>query len=106
MSDQNQQQNQQNQGQKQIQLKMSEEVAKGFYANAMLNNHTKEEFVLDFMSIFGQNGTMGARVIVSPGHFKRMIRAMEENLKKYEEAYGKVEEAKGQTGDQEIGFKG
>ena len=85
---------------------MSEEVAKGFYANAMLNNHTKEEFVMDFMSIFGQNGTVGSRVIMSPGHFKRMIRAMEGNLKKYEETYGKIEEAEGQTGDQEIGFKG
>ncbi len=100
------QQPQNQQGGKQVQVKMSEDVSKGFYANAMMSNHTKEEFVLDFMNIFGRNGTVGSRVIVSPGHFKRMIRAMEDNLKKYEANFGQVEEAKGQTGDREIGFKG
>ncbi len=103
MSD--QQKGQDQSGQKQIQLKMSEEVSKGFYANAMLSNHTKEEFVLDFMNIFGRSGSVGSRVIVSPGHFKRMIRAMEENLKKYEDNFGKIEEASGQS-DKEIGFRG
>lgn len=91
-------------GQKQIQLKMSEEVMKGFYANAMMSNHTKEEFVLDFMSILGQSGVVGSRIVVSPGHFKRMIRAMEENLKRYEANYGQVQEAKSQAKG-EIGFK-
>lgn len=96
--------NQQQGQKKQVQIKASDEVMKGFYANAMLTNHTKEEFVLDFMSLFGQNGAVGARVITSPGHFKRMIKAMEENLKKYEEKFGKVEEA--EEVDKEIGFRG
>ncbi|SRR6056297_298097 len=96
-------QNQNNQ-QKQVQLKASDEVIKGFYANAMISNHTKEEFVLDFLNLFGQNGSVGARVITSPGHFKRMIKAMEGNLKKYEDKFGKIEEA--EEVNKEIGFKG
>lgn len=95
---------QSNQEKKQVQLKASDEVVKGFYANAMITNHTKEEFILDFLSIFGQNGTVGARIITSPGHFKRMIKALEGALKKYEESFGEIKEA--EEVDKEIGFKG
>jgi len=65
--------------------------------------HTREEFVLDFMNIFPPTGTLNSRVIVSPGHFKRMVKAMEENLKKYEESNGNVEEAEGPKNT--IGFQ-
>jgi len=93
-----------NQQKKQVQLKASDEVLKGFYANAMITNHTKEELILDFLSIFGQNGTVGARIITSPGHFKRMIKALEGALKKYEENFGEIKEA--EEVDKEIGFRG
>jgi len=65
--------------------------------------HTKEEFVLDFLNIFPPTGTLNSRVILSPGHFKRMIRAMEENLKKYEDQHGKIEES--EAPEQNIGFQ-
>jgi hypothetical protein len=68
---------------------------KGNYANNMFASHTKEEFILDFINIAffpppGQ-GVAVSRVITSPGHFKRMIAALNENLKKYEEQFGKIE---------------
>lgn len=80
-----------NQEQQQIQIKATDEKLKGDYANVMQVLHTKEEFVLDFLNIFPPTGTLNARIIVSPGHFKRMVAAMTENLKKYEEQFGKVE---------------
>ena len=85
--------NQQNQ--QQVQIKASDEKIKGEYSNVMQILHTKEEFVLDFLSVFPPTGTLTSRVIVSPGHYKRMVVAMQENLKKYEETFGKVEESKG-----------
>lgn len=63
------------------------------YSNSMVVNHTKEEFVLDFMVITPPVGTVTARIITSPGHMKRMVAALAENLKKYEARFGKLAEA-------------
>lgn len=84
---------QQSQQQRPVQIKMSDEKLKGEYSNVMQILHTKEEFVLDFLTVFPPVGTLNSRVILSPGHFKRMIKAMEENLKKYEDHFGPVAES-------------
>lgn len=91
-------------GQKQIQIKIEDPVLKGVYANAMAVSHSKEEFVLDFMNIYPHQGIgiVSSRVITSPGHLKRIISALSENLKRYESNFGKVKEAEAPS---EIGFK-
>ena len=91
--------------QRQLQIKASDEKLKGEYSNVMQILHTQEEFVLDFMNVFPPAGTLNSRVIVTPGHFKRMIKAMEENLKKYEEKFGKVKESESPQ-ENGIGFQG
>jgi hypothetical protein len=90
--------------QPQLQIKATDEKLKGEYANMMQILHNKEEFVLDFLNIFPPTGTLNSRIIVSPGHFKRMVKALEENLKKYEDQFGKISEA--DMPKDEIGFKG
>lgn len=75
---------------KQLQVKATDEKLKGEYANVMQVIHTKEEFLLDFLNIFPPTGTLTARIIVSPNHFKRMVTAMQENLKQYETQFGSV----------------
>lgn len=89
----------------QIQIKATDEKLKGDYSNVMQIMHTKEEFVMDFLNVFPPTGTLNSRIIVSPGHFKRMVKAMDENLKKYEASFGNVEasEAPGSIGFQERG---
>jgi len=77
----------------QIQVKVSDEVLKGTYANMVQVSHGQEEFVLDFMNIFPPQGIIASRVIISPGHMKRLIGAMQENLKRYEAQFGKVAES-------------
>jgi len=90
--------------QQKINIKIDDSVMKGSYANAMGISHSKEEFVLDFMNIYPwqRAGIVTSRVITSPGHMKRIFKALEENIKKYEQKFGKIEEAKGPEG---IGFK-
>jgi len=56
----------------------------------MFVTHTREEFILDFMMITPPSGTVTARVVISPGHMKRMVVALTENLKKYESKFGKL----------------
>jgi hypothetical protein len=76
-----------------VSIQMPDDVLPGVYANQMMVAHTREEFVLDFINLFPPGGVVTARVIVSPGHFKRMIRAMRENLERYEAVHGPVIEA-------------
>lgn len=80
-------------GRRQVRIKMPERILPGVYANQMLVSHTREEFLLDFVNLFPPEGVVNARVIVSPGHLKRMIRALTDNLQRYESAHGPVVEA-------------
>lgn len=81
------------QGQKQIQIKAKDETLAGHYSNVAQISHKKEEFVLDFMSVFPPAGTLNSRVIMSPGHFKRLMKAMQDNLQKYESRFGSIQES-------------
>lgn len=89
---------------RQMQIDADNQTLRGMYANNMVVSHSKEEFLLDFMVIHPPKGQLVNRTIVSPGHFKRMVKAMQENLKKYEDAFGEIPENKGPE-SQEIGFK-
>lgn len=88
---------------KNIQLKISDDVAKGFYSNGMQLGNTKEEFVLDFMNILGNSGIVGSRVIVSPNHMKRIAMVMNQRIKKYEEQFGTIKEGESPS-KSEFGF--
>jgi len=86
-------------------IKIADNIPGAEYANAMQVNHNKDEIQMMFLSIMGVSGRVAGKIITSPGHFKRMIAAMEDNLKKYEESFGEVKESVG-PGSKEIGFKG
>ncbi|MFA9452365.1 MAG: DUF3467 domain-containing protein [Candidatus Aminicenantaceae bacterium] len=71
----------------------------GVYANNMLVAHTKEEFIMDFLMVAPPEGAVTARVIVSPGHMKRILAALVDNVKRYESQHGPIEAAEGPEGD-------
>ncbi len=63
---------------------------RGRYSNNMLVSHTREEFILDFL-LTAPNGTqLVSRVMVSPGHMKRVLSALADNMHKYEANFGEV----------------
>jgi hypothetical protein len=78
---------------KEIKITFPESLRGGAYANSMFATHTRDEFVLDFVMMAPPAGTVTARVITSPGHMKRMVSALSENLKKYEAKFGKIAQA-------------
>lgn len=90
------------QNQNQIQIKVPDADLKGVYSNMMQVAHTQEEFVIDFMNITPPVGVLASRIIVSPGHLKRIIAALADNLKKYEESFGNIKAAP--ESQQKIGF--
>ena len=86
-----------------LQVKIPEDVIKGVYSNNLLISHTREEFVMDFMNIFHSGSTITSRVITSPGHMKRILKAVQTNLSAYEKKFGEIQEAQTPEG-QKIGF--
>jgi len=64
------------------------EVHKGVYSNVAVLHHTQEEFMIDFLFRSPGQLQMVSRVILSPEHMKRFGKAVENNLKKYEQTYG------------------
>jgi len=80
-------------GNSKLQVQIDEDVAQGVYSNLVLLNHTENEFVLDFAFIQPSNGRakVRARVVSSPRHTKRLLMALQKNLERYEERFGRVE---------------
>ena len=91
------------QTQQQLQVKADDKTLAGAYANTAQVQFTKEEFVIDFMNMFPPIATLNARVILSPGHAKRLAHVLKDLVEKYEAQHGAVE-ASADPG--EIGFRG
>ena len=89
---------------KQIPVYFPNEIKGGAYANNMQVNHTKEEFILDFMLLAPLTGAITSRVIISPGHMKRVLKVLQDNFSNYEKAYGQIESAQEPKTQGQIGF--
>jgi hypothetical protein len=83
-----------------LNVKIEDDELKGRYTNLLRITHTREEFILDFINLAPPQGIVTARLVTSPGHLKRIIRALETNLRRYEESFGRIEEAADPGGDQ------
>ena len=88
---------------KKMEIKIADNIPGGQYANAMQIRHNKDEFQLFFMNLIPPTGRIVAKIITSPGHFKRMINAMQENLKSYEKNFGEIKEA--DSPEKNLGFE-
>ena len=76
-----------------IKVRLPNEIKGGVYANNMNILHAPEEFILDFLMVSPPEGVVTARVIVSPGHVKRICSALQDNIAKYEKNYGMIKQA-------------
>src|ERR1700681_1666684 len=91
----------------QVQIKADEKELQGQYSNLVMIHHNLEEFTMNFISIFpnGAQGKLLNSMIVSPGHAKRIWRAMGENLARYEAQFGTIKESpEGSTPAPNVGF--
>jgi hypothetical protein len=80
--------------QKKIEIKVQAEAAvqEGIYSNFAKITHTSDEISLDFLYINFDPpfGRLRARIILSPGHAKRFLAALGDNLQKYEASFGPI----------------
>jgi hypothetical protein len=84
----------------QINIELSEEQAEGIYANLAMISHSHSEFIIDFIKIMPgmPKAKVKSRIILTPQHAKRLVRALKENIAKYESMYGQIQTPEGSEG--------
>ena len=82
------------QQQEQINIELDESIAEGIYSNLAIINHSSSEFVLDFVNIMPglPKAKVKSRIVLTPQHAKRLLKAIGENIHRYEMAHGEIKE--------------
>ncbi|EJL63976.1 DUF3467 domain-containing protein [Flavobacterium sp. CF136] len=80
--------------QEQINIELDETIAEGIYSNLAIINHSSSEFVLDFVNIMPgtPKAKVKSRIVLTPQHAKRLLRAIGENIHRFEAAHGEIKE--------------
>ncbi|MEX2596999.1 MAG: DUF3467 domain-containing protein [Salibacteraceae bacterium] len=78
--------------QSKINIELSEEVAQGDYANLAIITHSTAEFIVDFISMMPNTpkAKVKSRIIMTPQHAKRLLKALNENVRKFESQHGEI----------------
>ena len=78
--------------QNKINIELSEEIAEGVYANLAMIAHSNSEFVIDFIRLMPgvPKAKVKSRIVITPEHAKRLLVALNDNVKKYEESFGPI----------------
>jgi len=78
----------------QLNIEISEEVAEGEYANLAIITHSHAEFVIDFVNVMPgtPKSKVKSRIILTPQHAKRFMKALTENVARFETANGKIQD--------------
>ncbi|GAA4304210.1 DUF3467 domain-containing protein [Compostibacter hankyongensis] len=78
----------------QLNIELSEEMAEGTYANLAVITHSTAEFVVDFINVMPglPKAKVKSRIILTPQHAKRLLKALADNVKKYESVNGTIQD--------------
>jgi len=83
-----------NKNQGKINIEIDENVAEGTYSNLAIINHSVSEFVIDFVSIMPgtPKSKVKSRIILTPQHAKRLLKALKDNVQRFENAHGEIKD--------------
>lgn len=78
----------------QLNIELSEEVAEGVYSNLAIITHSHSEFVIDFVKVMPgvPKAKVKSRILLTPQHAKRLMKALKENVAKFEAANGQIKD--------------
>ncbi len=78
----------------QLNIEISEEIAEGTYANLAIITHSHAEFVIDFVNVMPgtPKSRVKSRIILTPQHAKRLMKALADNIQKYEAQNGAIKD--------------
>ncbi|WP_369820307.1 DUF3467 domain-containing protein [Tenacibaculum sp. SG-28] len=78
----------------QLNIELDQEVAEGTYSNLAIINHSVSEFIVDFINIMPgvPKAKVKSRIILTPQHAKRLSKALQDNIKKFEQNNGEIKD--------------
>jgi ribonuclease BN (tRNA processing enzyme) len=79
----------------QIAIELTEDIASGIYSNLAIITHSHAEFVCDFVQMLPgmPKAQVKSRVIMTPQNAKRLLKALQENVQKYEHHNGFINDS-------------
>ena len=74
-------------------IDIAEDQFLGVYSNLVVISHSSSEFVLDFARVMPglPNAKVVSRIVMTPDHVKRLLRALSDNIERYEDIYGDID---------------
>lgn len=83
-----------NENKNQLNIEIDEKIAEGMYANLAIINHSVSEFVVDFVNVMPgtPKAKVKSRIILTPQHAKRLMKALAENIKRFENSHSKIKD--------------
>lgn len=77
-----------------INIELTEDSAEGIYSNLAIITHSTSEFVVDFIRVMPgiPKAKVKSRIILTPQHAKRLMKALGENVQNYEKQHGKIQD--------------
>ena len=78
----------------QINIELDENIAQGIYSNLAIINHSQSEFVLDFVSVMPgvPKSKVKSRIVLTPQHTKRLLKAIADNVQRFESMHGEIKD--------------
>ena len=78
----------------QLNIELSEQIAEGEYSNLAIITHSTSEFVIDFIRVMPSvpKARVKSRVIMTPQHAKRLMKALADNISKFESQNGAIKD--------------
>lgn len=79
----------------QLNIELSEEVAEGTYSNLAVITHSSSEFIIDFIKVMPgvPKAKVKSRILLTPQHAKRLMKALKDNITRFEQANGPISDA-------------
>jgi len=80
-----------------LNIELTEEVAEGIYSNLAIISHSNSEFIIDFIKMMPgiPKAKVKARILLTPQHAKRLLKALNDNVKKFETQNGVIKDSDG-----------
>ena len=78
----------------QLNIELPEEIAEGIYSNLAILTHSNAEFVIDFIKMMPgtPKAKVKSRILLTPQHAKRLLKALQDNINKFEAAHGHIKD--------------
>lgn len=78
----------------QLNIEITEEMSEGTYINLAIITHSHAEFVFDYVNVMpgAPKSKVKSRLIMTPFHAKRFMKAMVENVQKFEAVNGTIQD--------------